>query len=91
MSSARCPLRLDSPWSPGGVDQQVLQELPAAQQQVGQGRSGDPRFGDKVFRSYARTYANGEVYHKLSRLAREKFKARRENQERQKRRQVSDS
>ena len=48
LSSARCPLRLDPPWSPGRVDQQVLQELPAAQQQVGQGRSGDPGFGDKV-------------------------------------------
>ena len=48
LSSARCPLRLDSPWSPGGVDQQVLQELPAANEQVGQGRSGDPVFGHKV-------------------------------------------
>ena len=28
--SARCPLPLDSPRSPGGVDQQVLQELAAA-------------------------------------------------------------
>jgi hypothetical protein len=64
-SSARCPLPLDPPWSPGGVDQQVLQELPAAQQQVGEGRCGDPGFGDKVFRSYARTYNNGEVYHYL--------------------------
>ena len=44
----QCPLPLDPPWSPGGVDQQVLQELPAAQQQVGQGRSGDAGFGDKV-------------------------------------------
>ena len=65
MSSARCPLPLDPPWTLGGVDQHVLQELPAAQQQVGQGRSGDAGFGDKVFRSYARTYANGEVYHYL--------------------------
>ena len=48
MSSARCPLPLDPPWSLGGVDQQVLQELPAAEQQVGQGRSSDPGFGDKV-------------------------------------------
>ena len=48
LSIARCPLPLDPPWSPGGVDQQVLQELPAAEQQVGQGRSGDPGFGDKV-------------------------------------------
>ena len=48
MTCARCPLQLDPPWSPGGVDQQVLQEIPAAQQQVGQGRSGDPGFGDPV-------------------------------------------
>jgi hypothetical protein len=48
LSSARCPLPLDLPWSPGGVDQQVLQELPAAEQQVGQGRSGGPGLGDKV-------------------------------------------
>ena len=48
LSSARYPLPLDPPWSPGGVDQQVLQELPAAEQQVGQGRSGDPGFGHKV-------------------------------------------
>jgi len=48
MTSARCPLPLDSPWPPGGVDQQVLQELAATEQQVGQGRSGDPGFGDKV-------------------------------------------
>ena len=32
----------------GRVDQQVLQELPAAKEQVGQGRSGDPGFDDKV-------------------------------------------
>ena len=48
MSSARCPLPLDPPWSPGGVDQQVLQELPAAQEKVCQGRSGDPGFGHSV-------------------------------------------
>jgi hypothetical protein len=47
LSSARCPLPPDPPWSPGGVDQQVLQELPAAEQQVGQGRSGDTGFGHK--------------------------------------------
>jgi hypothetical protein len=44
----QCPLPLDPPWAPGRVDQKVLQELPAAEQQVGQGRSGDPGFGDKV-------------------------------------------
>ena len=44
----QCPLPLDPPWTPGVVDQQVLQELPAAQEQVGQGRSGDSGFGDKV-------------------------------------------
>ena len=38
----------DPPRTPGGVDQQVLQELPAAEQQVGQGRCGDARFGHKV-------------------------------------------
>jgi hypothetical protein len=48
LSSARCPLPLDPPWSPGGVDQQVLQELTAAEQQVGQGCSGDAGFGHKV-------------------------------------------
>jgi hypothetical protein len=53
LSSYRCPLPLDPPWTPGRVDQQVLQELPAAQEKVGQGRSGDPGYGDKVFRSYA--------------------------------------
>jgi len=65
LCAGRRPLPLDPPWTAGGVDQQVLQELPAAEQQVGQGRSGDAGFGDKVFRSYARTYANGEVYHYL--------------------------
>ena len=44
----RCPLPLNPSWSPGGVDQQVLKELPAAEQQVGQGRSGDPGFGHSV-------------------------------------------
>jgi hypothetical protein len=34
LRSARCPLRLDPPWTPGRVDQQVLQELPAAKEQV---------------------------------------------------------
>jgi hypothetical protein len=48
LSIARCPLPLDPPWSPGGVDQRALQELPAANEQVGQGRCGDPGFGDKV-------------------------------------------
>ena len=48
MSSARCPLTLDPPRPAGGVDQQVLQELAAAEQQVCQGRSGDPGFGHKV-------------------------------------------
>jgi hypothetical protein len=38
LSSVRCPLPLDPSWTPGRVDQQVLQELPAAEQQVGQGR-----------------------------------------------------
>jgi hypothetical protein len=65
LSSTRCPLPLDPPWKAGGVDQEVLQELTAAKKQVGQGRSGDPGFGDKVFRSYARTYNNGEVYYYL--------------------------
>ena len=48
LSSARCPLPLDPPWTSGGVDQLALQELPAANEQVGQGRSGDPGFGHKV-------------------------------------------
>ena len=48
LSSARCPLQLDPPWTLGCVDQQVLQKLPAAQEQVDQGRSGDPGFGDNV-------------------------------------------
>jgi len=43
-----CPLPLDSPWTPSAVDQQVLQELTAAQQQVGHGCSGDPGFGHPV-------------------------------------------
>jgi len=48
LSIARCPLPLDPPWSPGRVDEQVLQELAATEQQVGQGRSGDPGFGHQV-------------------------------------------
>jgi hypothetical protein len=39
------PLPLDPPWTPGGVDQQVRQELVAAEQQVCQGRTDDPGFG----------------------------------------------
>ena len=48
LSSARCPLPLDPPWTPGRVDQQVLQDLAGAKEQVGQGRSGDPGFGHPV-------------------------------------------
>jgi hypothetical protein len=48
------PLALDLPRTPGDLDQQVLKEFAAANEQVGHGRSGDAGFGHWSPRLWAR-------------------------------------